>query len=275
MSYKFDEASYKDNNGNIIEPPLKLEYLIAQKKKNEKLFEQKYYRRLFCPECHAPQLSLVASSNGVDFFLRGFKNQAHTNNCSYSFDSVSNAAITKLLDDRKSSKFVNAKLKGLVNKLFKKKILEYNPFLVKVEHGRVSANDVNNHDLINRQIIKRLPTKSLTSPFDENDYNVPKLFYGNVDIKFFKRKKELDNSFFYAIDVYFRETNKKICSISMSSGVFSNLKIPFTVEYDVRYTNVLMAVATVLIKKDSYIDGRITYSDYCVIDVIQAHHRLL
>lgn len=268
MSYKFDEASYKDNNGNIIEPPLKLEYLIAQKKKNEKLFEQKYYRRLFCPECHAPQLSLVASSNGVDFFLRGFKNQAHTNNCSYSFDSVSNAAITKLLDDTKSSEFVNAKLKGLVNNLLKRQILKQNPFLVKVEHGKVSTNDVKDHDLINRQTIKRLPTKSLTSPFDENDYNVPKLFYGNVDIKFFERKNKKNGSLFYVIDVYFRETNNKICSISMRPGVFSYLKTPFTIEYDVKYTNVLMAFATVLIKKDSYIDGQITYSDYCVIDVI-------
>lgn len=54
----------------------------------------------------------------------------------------------------------------------------------------------------------------------------------------------------------------------MSEAVFSHLKTPFAVKDDVKYTNVLLAVATTLNKNGSYVDGKISYSDYCVIDVI-------
>lgn len=268
MKNKFDEASYKDNSGNIVEPPLKLECLIDEKRNDEKLFEQKYYRKLFCPECHTPQLSLVTSKNGIDFFLRGFKNQPHTNNCSYSFDSVNKTAITELLNNTDSREFINKKLKGLVSRLLKKQILKQNPLLVKMELGKISTDDIEKHDLRNRQIIRRLPIKSITSPFDDDDYGVPKLFYGNVDIQFNKRTNSTSGSFFYSLAIFSRKANNIICSINMSEAVFLHLKAPFKVEDDVKHTDVLVAIATTLNKKDSYVDGKISYSDYCVIDVI-------
>lgn len=268
MSYKFDEASYKDNSGNLIEPPLKLEYLIDEKKNDEKLFEQKYHRKLFCPECHTPQLSLVSSKNGIDFFLRGFKKQPHTNNCSYSFDSVNKTAISELLNNTDSREFVNKKLNGLISSLLKRQILKQNPLLVKIELDKISTDDIEKHDLRNRQIIRRLPTKSLTSPFGDDDYKVPKLFYGNVDIKFNKRTNSSNGSVFYSLAIFLRKTNSIVCSIKMSETVFLHLQTPFAVKDDVKYNNVLLAVATTLNKNGSYVDGKISYSDYCVIDVI-------
>ncbi len=268
MSYKFDEASYKDNSGNLIEPPLKLEYLIDEKKNDEKLFEQKYHRKLFCPECHTPQLSLVSSKNGIDFFLRGFKNQPHTNNCSYSFDSVNKTAISELLNNTDSREFINKKLKGLVSSLLKRQILKQNPLLVKTELDKISTDAIEKHDLRNQQNIKRLLTKSLTSPFDDDDYGTPKLFYGNVDIQFNKRTNSSSGSFFYSLAIFSRKTNNIVCSINMSESVFLYLKTPFAVKDDVKYTDVLVAVATTLNKNGSYVDGKISYSDYCVIDVI-------
>lgn len=267
MKNKFDEASYKDNSGNIIEPPLKLEDLIDEKKNDEKLFEQKYYRKLFCPECHTPQLSLVTSKNGIDFFLRGFKNQPHTNNCSYSFDSVNKTAITELLNNTDSCEFINKKLKGLVSRLLKRQILKQNPLLVKMELGKISTDDIEKHDLRNRQIIRRLPTKSITSHFDDDDYGVPKLFYGNVDIQFCKKQNKSDNSFFYSLNIFPRETNDVICNVNMSEKVFSHLNVPFDKDYK-KHANVFIAIATTLTLNKSYVNGQISHSAYCVIETL-------
>lgn len=196
------------------------------------------------------------------------KELVHINLRRNSNNVFNEGAITELLNNTDSREFINKKLKGLVCSLLKRQILKQNSLLVKMELDKISTDDIAKHDLRNQQNIKRLPTKSLTSPFDDDDYGTPKLFYGNVDIQFNKRTNSSSGSFFYSLAIFSRKTNNIVCSINMSEAVFSHLKTPFAVKDDVKYTNVLLAVATTLNKNGSYVDGKISYSDYCVIDVI-------
>lgn len=269
MSYKFDEASYKDNNKNIIKSTIKLECLIKEKNENPVLFEQKYGQKLFCPECHVPQLCLVRSSDNTTFYLRGFPNQEHLNNCSYSFKTINKHTFSELLKDTNSCKFVNTKLRGLIDSIFKQIILKQNPCLVKMNHNKISKDNIEEQDFNNQQTLRRFPTKSLTAPLEEGDFNNPKFFYGNVDILFSKRKNKTSNLDFFILLVYKKNTNHKICSFSMSEAVFSQLAIPKQIKKtDIVHKNVAIAVATTLTKRDKYINGSIIHSDYCVIETV-------
>ncbi len=254
---KYDEASYKiDGNFKTIS----VEELIKLSKINHKKYIEKYYGNLFCPECHEPQLSLIKNS-----FLRGYRDQRHSNNCSKSFKPVSKKNFENLLQDVTSLQQVNNRLKKIIERLLLNKNEKNNPFLAKINDDSCELCDIVPSEVNNRNSICRIPCKSLNAPFYDDDYNTLKIFYGKVDMKLSKRENKKTNMEFYVLNFYKPDINYTLCSISMSTAVYSHFIQLYNISLEIKYRNVYVAFATCLGSYNGFKRGRLAYSNHCVI----------
>lgn len=81
--------------------------------------------------------------------------------------------------DTKTHKFIKNKLQKLINKMLNNCIESENPFLIKVIKENCSIDKISDKDIKEKRNIHQIPNKSLTSIFDDDDFEVFKLFYGN------------------------------------------------------------------------------------------------
>lgn len=266
MDTKYDEAAYKKISSKSF-AAIPLEELNQIKKNNSVLFEKEYAGRLYCPECQCPQLSLVKNNNTGDYYLRGYKNQEHKELCPKGFDEVNHTCFDKLLSDDCSIEFINNKLQKLIdklcNKLTGKELLK--ALLVKTEDKKCLQNDITDDEIKKRANVFRLPIKSITAPFDDNDYDCYKLFYGNVDI-LLKEKIYKDERPFYILKILKKGINYTLCSLAMSKYVGKYVMKRNNIPVDRKISNVYIAFASSIKNNDNhYKKGNIKHSEYCVI----------
>lgn len=264
MTYKFDEAAFSNDNKNTFEK-ISLEEINEEVKKDKNNIKN-YKGNIFCPECNEPQLSIVKNSRTNDYFLRTYQNQNHSDICSYSFESVSIDIFNDFLEKENNTLFINNKLQNIIDRLLRNNTLNVNPFIIELDDNNIVPKDITKEEKLNRHNMRRIPTKSITAPFRDNDYGVYKLFYGNVNISIKKRENKNFNEIFYSLIIYKKETNTILCSLSMSNNVYTHLQKLYNFNLDEIIENIYIAFATKLILNNQYKNGTITHSDYCVIN---------
>ncbi len=236
MSYKFDEASLSKDNKETFEK-------ISLEKINENIKSKitdwnEYTNFLYCPECHEPQLSLVINNQTEDYFLRTYRNQKHSDNCSYSFKGVEVEAFNTFLNEKNNTPFINNKLHNIIDRLLRNRILEFNPFIIRLNDNNIIFENIPREENPNRHNVRRIPTKSITAPFSDEDYGVYKLFYGNADVSLYKIHSKTHNEFFYSLKIYKKKTNTILCSLPMSSRVFSHWQSLYNLNLNNKIENV-------------------------------------
>jgi len=255
--FKFDEAALRLRDGSFKN--VKLEDLMSLDK--EKYFKE-YYGNLFCPECRTPQLKFV-----VEHHLSTYPKQEHSNNCSYALKPVSSSALTKCLETA-SKESVNRRLLSLVYTLLKNQLTDTHPTVVRKQGSIYTLDDVKRVEVVGTdKSLKRLPVKLLTAPFNEDDYGVSKLFYGNVSVQYYE--KQWKDSTSYSLRLYHPTKNYLIATLSFSQKVKEHIVYPIS-GYNKKIVNLAFAAE---MKKDisdnpnyKFIKGNIIHSHYLVID---------
>lgn len=263
MPYKFDEAALSNDNKKTFQP-ISLEEINDKIKKNES--NVKIYKGIiFCPECFEPLLSIVNNPKTSDYFLRTYPNQSHSDTCSYSFEDVDVDIFNAFLEEKNNTRFINSKLHNIIDRLLRNKLLDFNPLIVKLNDNKISPENIPREER-NRYNVRRIPIKSITAPFSDDDYSVYKLFYGNVGVSIQERKNKTSNELFYSLIIYKKKTDTILCSLSVSRNVFIHLQKQYNLEPNNKIENIYIAFASKLKLNDKYKNGTIIHSDYCVID---------
>lgn len=254
MSTKYDEAAYLNNNNQF--EPLKLEDAIVQITRDKRKYQNKYGDRLFCPECHRPQITLVERDG--QYFFRGFPNQAHTQLCSKGFEPISTTSFQTFVLDKTNHDFLFQRLQGFLLRKLQRNNHEAHPLLLRVQDDRIAHEDVEPAAMHNRQLIRRIPAKSITAPFHDEDFGGYKLFYGNVDVQYSKVEKQ--NCSFFKFDFLRRRDSSLICSLSFSQNVAAHIEADYGLELNHRLTNQYVAFFSVMKQNNQYLDARLSHS---------------
>ena len=259
MSVKFDEAFYC--NGTLKDD-IDVNNLIKIRLNSPSLFAEKYDGHLYCPDCHNPQLTLVHKNE--HYFLRGYPNQKHDIDCSKGFEPLDDTVFQDFLDnDEHSFEFVANKLEKLIDKM-QRRPFRQQEMLIRINNKRCTTDDVDVIDQNHRNSYKQIPVKSLVAPFDDDDFDRLKLFYGNVDLKVKMYNVNRENEF-YALQIYLKGNNGLVCSITMNPAVGKHLLNKYNITENKYFRNQFLAVAASLRRKEEYKNGRLIHSDLCVI----------
>ena len=125
-------------------------------------------------------------------------------------------------------------------------------------------NDVDFENTHNRGNIRRIPTKSITTPFDNDDFNCFMLFYGKVDVLYSKIEKTKVP--FYKLTFFKCGTNYKLCSLAFSEKVAIHVQNKYQFNLEPRLTNVYVAFFSEMKKeKDKYLNAWLKHSELLCI----------
>ena len=262
---KYYEAAFRSNLNQYIK--LNIEYLTEIIESEPKVFYETYSGNLFCPECFKPQLTLVMSYKTGKYYLRGYPKQKHENNCYHGFEPVKSNIFNDFCQDTKTHKFIKNKLQKLINKMLNNCIESENPFLIKVIKENCSIVKISDKDIKEKRNIHQIPNKSLTSIFDDDDFEVFKLFYGNVDLILIERISIENDRNFYMLKIN-KKNGNYICSLSMTKIVATYLMNLYNIKTDVKVKNVYISFAAKLKKNGFFKNGKLIHSDLCIINRI-------
>lgn len=216
---KHEEAVYKSSSGEY--EPIKLEEIIELVTKNIKKFNQIYQGNLYCQEC---KLARLMYNNSLKTpYLSTYPNDKHSSTCSRRCNEVSATAFNSYCENKDNLEHIHQRLESLLAKLLRNKSTASNPLIILVKNKQCIEDTICSSGSARTYAI---PTKSLTAPFSSEDYNIYKMFYGKVKIKWQENNK--GNYFLKIINV---DTHKLICSIAMSAYVHS--KIPAQFQKDI------------------------------------------
>ena len=129
------------------------------------------------------------------YYLRGFPKQSHSDDCYKGFDFVKSSVFDEFVLSNESSQYINSKLKQIVDKMLHQFAENKNTFLIKMINKQCSTDDISEKEIIERKNVKQIPHKSITAPFDEDDFGIFKLFYGNVDIEILEKENKTNHCF--------------------------------------------------------------------------------
>lgn len=260
MATKYDEAAYLNDDNNY--ESLKLSEAIEYIKRNEKHYHQKYHGRLYCPECHHSQIAIVHRNN--NYFFRGYPKAEHDTECNYGFETVKSETLQEFAMKEENRAFLNVKLQRFVNRLLNRTNNHIHNLLLQVDNNRCIRNDVDQDNIRNRRTIRRIPTKSITAPFDNDDFDCYMLFYGKVDVLYSKIEKTKVP--FCKLTFFKCGTNYKLCSLTFSEKVAIHVQNKYQFNTEPRLTNVYVAFFSEMKKeKDKYLNAWLKHSELLCI----------
>ncbi len=263
---KFDYAAFSPD-GKSFEK-ISLEKIIELKLSDNMLFNKTYPNHLYCPECYKPQLVLV--ENKVKrYFLRGYPNQQHANDCYKGFDLVSQKVFDTFLINSESTNFINKKLQKVIDKMLRNVKSNKDTFLIKVINKECLTEVIQEKEINKKsRIIKQIPHKSITSPFDDDDFDVFKLFYGNVDIVLLEKENKKNNEKFYVLEFFKKNSKYKFCSLSMGTKIYYFFVKKYNLNVGETIKNVYVSFVSKLKQNGKYKNGKLIHSDYCIIEIV-------
>lgn len=260
MATKYDEAAYLNDDNNY--ESLKLSEAIEYIRRDEKHYQQKYHGRLYCPECHHPQIGIVHRNN--NYFFRGYRNAVHETECNYGFETVKSDTLQEFALEKENRAFLNKKLKRFVNRLLNRANNHIHNLLLQVDNNRCIRSDVDHIDINNRRNIRRIPTKSITAPFDNDDFDCYMLFYGIVDVLYSKIEKAKVP--FYKLTFFKCGTDYKLCSLNFYENVAMYVQNEYQLNIGQKLSNMCVAFFSVMEKEnDKYLNARLKHSELLCI----------
>lgn len=253
---KYDEVAFLTNECcNFVT----LETLIDTYNKNNQLYINTYYNKIYCPECHKAKLNLIHMKNDK-FCLRAFPKQKHSYSCSKQLSLISNSAFKEYCESKDSVEHINRRLHQLIDMVLKKENISSNPLVIKTINENCSNDEVKKQEIINGTNLKAIKIKLLTAPFHDDDYGIWKIFYGKVNIKWNK------TNYSYNLMCYHPKKNYLICSIGISNKIY-NCYLPDEYKQDRINTFIAFAgnIQHVEHNERFYNNSILRFSNYLVI----------
>lgn len=183
------------------------------------LYEEQYHHFLFCPECQQAQLSY---KNADTPYLSSYPQAHHDIDCSLAQDTVNPVQAKRMIKDYNSNEELRQEIQRQMNSIMRILLAENNNLIVRenavqfhnhIHHQNENPNaQQNNHQW--------LPRKRIDLMLKDADYNVYKIFYGNMVLKW---KKQDKSSGYYRISLYTVNTNEFKCQIKITDKVYHYL----------------------------------------------------
>lgn len=216
---KYDSVAYIDPVSKNVDV-INIEDLIEERNKDKGAFLTKYSNNMYCPECKVPQLTLCQTKYG--FYLRGFQHQVHNDDCGFGLDEISDNHIETKIDLEPNKRDIQLRLNQVIDSLLKKVRTKDHPLAVNINGNVIDMKPIPREKVSRKSNQKRIPSKSLTSPFHEEDYYRFMVFYGRVKIKWEKRLSK--DGPFMSLNIYKIGAENPFCSGTMNEQVYSQIK---------------------------------------------------
>lgn len=199
---KFEVAYYEKKKDFISFEKIKSKY-----KSNSEMFFSNVNPHLYCPECKKAKLIYV---NALNPYLRAKESNTHKIGCSFNYPEITQKILDEIVTTDKDKEAMRLRLENSLNQIFIKKEIDLNnnPFVVE----RFENNNTERGIVHTRK--NRIPRKNLMLPFNDDDYDTLKLFYGRAYLKWEPQKYENRN-----VLLILSSKKEEICEISMSDKV--------------------------------------------------------
>lgn len=209
MSLKF-ESAYCKKTGKIIS----IEEITKLSKK-----DIKDNHSFVCPECKNANLIY---NRGLTPYLSTLQHSVHLEGCSCNVKKITSVETKKFIGNSFNYERINNMLALVLNNLIDKE--KYISEFEIIDINKIDAN--RGSKKVYTIKARRLPRKSLSREFYENDYGEFKLFYGNVigEFKKIPNKKEesKDN---VVLELYSLKGCKLMKSIWISNKDWDDMKL--------------------------------------------------
>lgn len=216
---KYDSVAYIDPVNKSVDV-INIEDLIEERIKDNDAFLTKYCNNMYCPECKVPQLTLCRTKYG--FYLRGFQHQDHNDDCVLGLDEISDNHIETKIDLEPNKRDIQLRLSQVIDSLLKKIRTKDHPLAVNINGNDIDMKPIPREKVSRKSNQKRIPSKSLTSPFLEEDYDRFMVFYGRVKIKWEKRLSK--DGPFMSLNIYKIGAENPFCSGIVKEQAYSKIK---------------------------------------------------
>lgn len=250
------EGIYYDIDKNICD----VEIISKLYKNNQKAYNDTYYGHMYCPECKIAKLQF--RPNAKTPHLKTMEKFPHDDECSYNYEPASSKKVTEYYTDESNSDDINRKLKGCID------------LLLKGTGGSTSTTTLGGtgvkkgtkgvftfEDGGSRLRIRR---KNITRNLNESeDYNIPILFYGRVQLKWEAKYKDTGISY---LMLYSENKKLPLASIRINSNVYGYLGEDIKNISDKQSYNI--AFMSEMSRNDIFNNCILRYSEHIVVEKI-------
>jgi hypothetical protein len=180
--------------------------------------EQKFFSikdDLFCPSCQIARLVFYPNSKSPH--LQTKSNSKHQNECIYNFESCTRKEVREYRSDRQKPGEIKSKLNSLLDTLERPSSKTVSG-IPEFSNSEESAED--NVVIKPKEKRRFRKQKSLTSRFEESDFDFLTLFYGHVEAKWFNHHKSKR----WCLLIRNMNTGVDICSVWMSDNVYNYIE---------------------------------------------------
>jgi len=198
---KFEECCVVSEN-----KMLSVEELLEVSQSNKAYFTT-IKDSLACPECRAA--SLTFRPNAKTPHLSTKKHSIHVENCYYAFEPATKKQLQEYRDNPENHESIARKLNSCLDSLVAKSA----PNVIRNTEQSTAKGMTESYLISSEKASKAVPRKRITAIFYDEDYEIPKLFYGRV-IAEWDTKNDRPRLKIYSVQ------NKYICSVWMSKTVY-------------------------------------------------------
>lgn len=208
---KFEEVYYKVENRVL--PLYDIEDIYFNSPSE---YVNKYKEHLFCPECRIARLSF---NNAELPYFSTYPRALHGDDCSLTQDEASAKITTDFLKDKRNLDEISRQINSVVRILLEEKT-ETNSIKRTIKNttnnngSKIVATKKHTHKK------PRVPRKRIDIPFRSDDYNVEKIFYGDVLLKW----KYYPDEKCYRLLLYHPVKKNFRCSIKITMRVYDHIK---------------------------------------------------
>jgi hypothetical protein len=183
--------------------------------------EEKYDKHMFCPLCHLAPITPAKGSERRYFKVDKTDMSKHKPECSYKLEEGTKTETKEFYGNLDTTDIKN-RLISCMNRMLKKRLRPSN--IVGNNGGSNKKTDIEFLNFITKKQKKKyLPHKNLLTKFNDDDFEVQKIFYGECDIsiKPYKVDNEIKR---YYIKIISTEKKYKICDVSITPHVYAYLE---------------------------------------------------
>lgn len=200
--------------------------ITSIRKSDEYKYNEHIKPYLYCPECKTAKLTHCNGDIKQPYF-RLISSSHHDEKCSYIGTTLSPRNMNKIYNKNTDNLNFSKRLHRIIGLLFHGNNTEDNPFEFKIrKNDNINHNAQNNEQIANAN--KTYIPRRLITRLSEEDMNTPKIFYGNVFIKWIN-SNNIDKIHYIAIYRDYQKNYNKyidfICRIRVTNKVYINLPL--------------------------------------------------
>lgn len=220
---KFDDAAIIQNG--IFKRNINADEVSHIRKNDEYAFQKSIKPYLYCPECKHAILTHCDGDIKQPYFKK-ITSSNHSVGCSNNQGALSSTSMQRLYEDSTDSEDFNKRLHRIIGLLYKGEDNDNSPFIVIKNKNHIELNTDGYNNEKNVEFTKKNLPRKLISRISETDIDIPKIFYGDVFIKW-DHPTEKGKAHFILIYKNFEGKNFKnlLCRVKITEKVFHHIPL--------------------------------------------------